>query len=169
MELSALAVAVLAVAVLPPALSLVGAGLGWALLLLAAIDLREMLLPDTLTLPLAAVGLALAGFGLGGFWDHAVGAVLGFGLMAGVREAFTAATGREGLGLGDAKLFAAAGAWTGWYGLPSVLLIATLAGLTHMLLRSRTGRGAMHEAIPFGPAIALGFWVTWLWGPVVIG
>jgi leader peptidase (prepilin peptidase)/N-methyltransferase len=169
MELGALAVALSAVLLAPFPVSVVGTALGWTLLLLAAVDAREMLLPDRLTLPLVAAGLALTAFGLGDFADHAIGAAIGFSLMAGIGAGFAALTGREGLGLGDAKLFAAAGAWTGWQGLASVLLIAALAGFAQLLLRSAAGRGGMREAIPFGPALALGFWITWLCGPVAIG
>lgn len=65
-------------------------------------------------------------------------------------------TGIDGLGLGDAKLFGAAGAWLGWQMLPHVLLAASLAGLVAAgLLRRRR--------IAFGPWIAAGFFAVWLW------
>jgi prepilin signal peptidase PulO-like enzyme (type II secretory pathway) len=75
--------------------------------------------------------------------------------------------GRVGLGGGDAKLFAAIGAWIGWPGLPSVLLISGFAGLTYAFLRGR-GRLRPHDRIPFGPALALGGWIVWLYGPLVL-
>jgi leader peptidase (prepilin peptidase) / N-methyltransferase len=67
--------------------------------------------------------------------------------------------GQEGLGLGDAKLFAAAGAWLGWQALPMALLIAAVSGLVVALALGKTARAT---PLPFGPALALGFWVTWL-------
>lgn len=169
MEAGALLVALMAVTLAPSPVSAIGALLGWVLLLLAAIDMREMLLPDWLTLPLVAAGLLLSALGFGEVFDHVLGAAAGLAMMAGVGAGFAALTGREGLGLGDAKLMAAAGAWTGWQGLPSVLLIAASAGFVQLLLRSAAGRGGMREAIPFGPALALGFWITWLCGPLSFG
>ena len=66
----------------------------------------------------------------------------------------------EGLGLGDAKLFAASGAWLGWQGLPPVLLIAALGGLGQAMLRAAPQR---HRPLAFGPWIAVGFFSLWLW------
>ena len=70
-------------------------------------------------------------------------------------------------GLGDVKLFAAAGAWVGWQGLPSVLLIGAATGLAAALLLARAkGPPGPREPVPFGPYLALGLWITWLYGPV---
>jgi len=59
-ELAALAIAVWSLAVADGAMVWVTAGLGWTLLALAAIDWRHFVLPDFLTLPLIAAGLAAA-------------------------------------------------------------------------------------------------------------
>lgn len=168
LELGALGVAAWAVAVLPGWHGWLGAVLGWTLLALAAIDLREMILPDVLTLPLAAAGLVFAALALDQPLDHVLGAAVGYAGFAAIGLAWARATGREALGLGDAKLFAAAGAWVGWQGLPSVLLIASAAGLGLALLRARRGHG-IDAPLPFGPALALGFWITWAHGPLQLG
>lgn len=145
---------------------------GWALLTLAAIDLRHFLLPDLLTLPLAAGGLFLAVLGAPawpvGATDSAVGLVAGFGVIWGVGWAYRRLRGREGIGLGDAKLLAAGGAWTGWQGLASVVLIAALAGLALALAESaRKRRGLKPLArVPFGVCLALGIWLVVLYGPL---
>ena len=81
-ELAAVMVALWSVAVLPGWFALAGAGLGWTLLVLAWIDARSFLLPDALTLPLAAGGLLVA-------WaieptllpDHLIGAAAGFAAL----------------------------------------------------------------------------------------
>ena len=114
-ELAALGVAMSAVAVLSGWLLWASLGLGWALLALAAIDLRHLVLPDILCLPLIPAGLAIA-------WaldpallpDHALGAILGFAAFVAIAFVYRRLRGREGLGMGDAKLLAAAGAWLGW-------------------------------------------------------
>jgi leader peptidase (prepilin peptidase)/N-methyltransferase len=72
--------------------------------------------------------------------------------------------------LGDAKLLAASGAWVSWTGLPSVVLIAALAGLVFAVIRARRGGGIEAAArVPFGTFLCLGTWIVWLYGPLQIG
>ncbi len=144
--------------------------LGWSLLALAAIDWRAELLPDAITLPLAALGLAVA-YALGPqvALDHAIGAALGFAAFAVVRALYARLRGREGMGLGDAKLLAAAGAWVSWHGLPGVVLMATMAALVAALARGAAAGGVRADSrVPFGPFLALGTWLTWLYGPLMV-
>lgn len=166
MELAALGLAIWAVAVAPGWIGWVGAALGWALLALATIDLREMVLPDVLTLPLIAAGLLVAAAAFGHPLDHVIGAGIGGAGFAALGWGWERVTGREALGLGDAKLFAAAGAWLGWQALPSVLLTAAMAGLAMALIRTVLNRGGLRAPLPFGPALAAGFWLTWAHGPI---
>jgi leader peptidase (prepilin peptidase) / N-methyltransferase len=63
------------------------------------------------------------------------------------------------------KLFAAGGAWVGWAGLPSVLLLAALIGLAAALAGGRTLSAV--SKLPFGPALALAIWIVWLYGPLM--
>jgi leader peptidase (prepilin peptidase)/N-methyltransferase len=170
-ELAALGVALSAVMVLSGWLLWASLGLGWALLTLAAIDWREFVLPDVITLPLIPSGLMVAWAIdpalLGG---HVLGAFAGFAALALIASVYRRVRGREGLGLGDAKLLAAAGAWLGWHGLPSVVLIAAVSALA-MALAAAFGGGklAWTSRIAFGPHLALAFWLVWLFGPVVMG
>jgi leader peptidase (prepilin peptidase)/N-methyltransferase len=134
--------------------------LGAVLLRLSWIDRREFRLPDRYTLPLIVAGLLLAAAGIGaGILSAAAAALLGFGLFWIIGHWHFEKRGAEGLGLGDAKLFAAAGAWVGLAGLPYVLLIASAGGLMMAALRGRSSRPA---GIAFGPWLALGFWVVWI-------
>ncbi len=142
--------------------------LGWTLLTLAWIDARWLILPDVLTLPLIPAGL-LAAWAMGApIVDHAFGAAIGFAGLAVVAAAYRRLRGRAGLGLGDAKLMAAAGSWLGWRALPDVLLIAAIAGLTLAAWLARRGdEDLAHLRVPFGPPLALAFWSVWLFGPIV--
>ncbi|WP_088623897.1 A24 family peptidase [Oceanicola sp. 22II-s10i] len=125
---------------------------------LSVIDIRTKKLPDILTLPLIAAGLLLAVAGTGGWpWPHVAGAVLAFSMFWLAGEIFFRIRGIEGLGQGDAKLFAAAGAWLGWMALPAVLLIAALGGL----LQAVVTRSRSDPQIAFGPWLCLGFAVCW--------
>jgi leader peptidase (prepilin peptidase) / N-methyltransferase len=74
---------------------------------------------------------------------------------------------REGLGGGDAKLLAAAGAWVGAFALPQVILLAALSALVAAgILRLAGIRLTAQSALPFGPFLALATWVLWLCGPI---
>ena len=88
--------------------------------------------------------------------------------LANTAEQYHRVRRREGIGIGDAKLMAAAGAWVGWQGLSSVLLIAAAVGLA--VAFAARGRGpAPQDEVSFGPFLALGLWLTWLYGPLVFG
>jgi leader peptidase (prepilin peptidase) / N-methyltransferase len=130
------------------------------LLAIAIIDLRSFRIPDTLSLPLIALGLIGAvAFVPATVHNHFIGAALGFGTLAAIGSFYFRKYGVDGLGLGDAKLFSAAGAWLGWQALPIVLLIAALTGIAFVLLRGKLHRS---EALAFGPWLALGFWFVWV-------
>lgn len=167
-ELAALAVALWSVAVFPGWLAWASAALGWTLLAAAEIDRRHMILPDTLVLPLVAAGpLVLYAMAPAQVTPAVAGAFAGFLLLAGVAWVYRRWRRREGLGLGDAKLFAAAGAWTTLAGLPSVLLIAATTGLlTAVLGSARKTPWPDDRAVPFGPFLALGLWLVWSFGPI---
>ena len=142
--------------------------LGWQLLLIAIIDGENFWLPDILTWPLVATGLAVAAMtGWNLALSHLIGAVVGFGGLWLVGWLYKAIRKRDGLGGGDPFLFAGAGAWVGWIGLPSVLLWACAVGLSlvfGMLVVRRTVSGS--EKLPFGVFLAVGIWLTWLYGPL---
>ncbi len=141
--------------------------LGWQLLLIALIDAENFWLPDELTLPLIATGLAAAAV-IAQAWPVAqlIGAVAGFVLLWALAEAYRRVRHRDGLGGGDPILFAGAGAWVGWTGLPTVLLWACAAGFSIVLTLLITRRTvALTDRLPFGTFLAVGIWLTWLYGP----
>ena len=167
-EIAAAMVALLALAV--DGTSRVGLDclLGWWLLALAWIDLRHRVLPDTLTLPLIAVGLAAAALSdPGRLLDHALGALFGYLALRVTALGYRVVRGREGLGGGDAKLLGAAGAWLGLAAMPQVILGAALVALATVGALWLGGvRLGAQSAIPFGPFIALLTWAIWLFGPL---
>jgi leader peptidase (prepilin peptidase)/N-methyltransferase len=143
--------------------------LGWQLLLIALVDGEHFWLPDVLTWPLAGTGL-IAAWLLGGapaLVASGIGVVAGFGLLRLLAFAYRRVRGRDGLGGGDPFLFGAAGAWVGWMGLPSVLLWACAAAFSLVAARlvlRRAVRG--DDRLPFGVFLAIGVWMTWLYGPL---
>lgn len=142
--------------------------LGWQLLLIAVIDGEHFRLPDRLTLPLLAIGgLAAVVLDQTTPLDAVIGAAAGFASLWLLALAYRSLRGREGLGDGDPILLAAGGAWVGWIGLPSVLLWASVAGLSVAAARLLVGRKVSgSDRLPFGPCLAAGIWLTWLIGPL---
>lgn len=150
--------------------------LGWQLLLIALVDAEHFQLPDQLTLPLFVTGLLAAVVlnpaGLPAALPSAltvplIGAAVGFGGLWLLARVYRRVRGRDGLGGGDPFLLGAGGAWVGWVGLPSVLLWASLAGLSvaagALVVRRRLSGS---DRLPFGAFLAVGLWLTWLYGPL---
>ncbi|PZN29270.1 MAG: prepilin peptidase [Proteobacteria bacterium] len=147
-------------------------GLTWALIALSAIDLDTQLLPDNITLPLVWAGLLLslgapdaAGGGLPVAPETSIiGAVAGYLSLWSVYHAFRLLTGKEGMGYGDFKLFAALGAWLGWQMLPLVILLSAftgaVVGIALIVFRGRD----RNVPIPFGPYLAAAGWIALMWG-----
>ncbi len=133
----------------------------WVLIAAAGIDLRTQLLPDSLTLPLLWLGLLVSLVPL--FVDAhgaVLGAVTGYLALWAVYWLFKLATGKEGMGYGDFKLFAAAGAWMGPLALLPVIILAALSGAIVGLITLRARGQHASTPIPFGPFLAA---AAWLW------
>ncbi len=138
----------------------------WASLALTLIDLDHQLLPDAITLPLLWLGLLCS---LGHWFTDPtsaiLGAVAGYLVLWSLYQLFRLLTRKEGMGYGDFKLLAAAGAWLGWQQLPLVILLSSfvgaLVGITLIVARGRD----RNLPIPFGPYLATAAWIALLWGP----
>ena len=131
-------------------------GFSAALLALALIDWDTTFLPDDITLPLLWAGLLAAMGGLTGvtLQDAVWGAVGGYVSLWAVYWAFKLATGKEGMGYGDFKLFAALGVWFGWQALVPIILMASVIGvIVGVALKFNNG---LREGgyVPFGPFLA---------------
>src|ERR1700722_3906467 len=144
----------------------------WALIALTGIDIDHQLLPDNITLPLLWAGL-LAAVAVGPMSgtalpvspkDAVIGAAAGYLSLWLVFHAFKLVTGKEGMGYGDFKLFAALGAWLGWKVLPLVIVLSAatgaMLGILMIALRSRDRRAPM----PFGPYLAAAGWLAMMYG-----
>jgi leader peptidase (prepilin peptidase)/N-methyltransferase len=148
----------------------------WSLIALSGIDIDHQLLPDSITLPLLWLGLLISlAYGAPsslsipiGPAQSIVGAAAGYLSLWSVYHLFRLLTGKEGMGYGDFKLFAAFGAWFGWQTLLLIILIAASAGAIvgiALLILRRHGRDV---PIPFGPYLAAAGWIALMWGPQLI-
>jgi leader peptidase (prepilin peptidase)/N-methyltransferase len=150
--------------------ALAWSGFAATLVALTLIDWDTTLLPDDLTLPLLWAGLLASLLGWTGVpLDSAIwGATGGYLSLWLVYWGFKLVTGKEGMGYGDFKLFAALGAWFGWQALVPIILLASvigaLVGLGMKAMRALRAGGA----VPFGPFLALGGLTAMLFGPPAI-
>ncbi|MFB0980015.1 MAG: A24 family peptidase [Alteromonadaceae bacterium] len=139
--------------------------LTWGLVALTMIDFDHMLLPDQIVLPLLWLGLIVnLSNGLVPIEDAVIGAIAGYTSLFSVFWLFKLATGKEGMGFGDFKLFALFGAWIGWQLLPLLILMASVVGAVigiSLMIFKNHQKG---QAIPFGPYLAIAGWITLLWG-----
>jgi leader peptidase (prepilin peptidase)/N-methyltransferase len=144
----------------------------WTLIALTGIDIDHQLLPDDVTLPLLWAGL-LAAVAIGPLpgaalpvsaHDAIIGATAGYLSLWLVFHAFKLITGKEGMGYGDFKLFAALGAWMGWKVLPLIILLSAATGAIVGILWL-AGRGRDRAApMPFGPYLAAAGWLAMMYG-----
>jgi leader peptidase (prepilin peptidase) / N-methyltransferase len=148
----------------------------WALIALTGIDIDHQLLPDNITLPLLWAGL-LAAVIIGPIpgaalpvspRDAVIGAAAGYISLWLVFHAFKLVTGKEGMGYGDFKLFAALGAWLGWKVLPMVIVLSAatgaVLGILMIALQGRDRRAPM----PFGPYLAAAGWLAMMYGDALL-
>jgi len=148
------------------------AGAAWcgfaaAIVALAMIDWDTTLLPDDITLPLLWAGLVAAALGWTGvtlpqaLW----GVVAGYLSLWTVYQGFKLLTGKEGMGFGDFKLFAALGAWFGWQALVPIILMASVIGAAVGIAMKVSGGLREGGYVPFGPFLAGAGLTSMLFGP----
>ncbi|WP_296446741.1 prepilin peptidase [Rhodoferax sp. UBA5149] len=147
--------------------ALVWSGFAASVLALGLIDWDTTLLPDDITLPLLWAGLIAAALQ----WTTVAlsaavwGAVAGYVSLWLVYWAFKLITGKEGMGFGDFKLFAALGAWFGWQALVPIILMASVIGaIVGIAMKFSSG---LREGgyVPFGPFLAGAGLTAMIFGP----
>ncbi|MGC9163279.1 MAG: prepilin peptidase [Thiomonas sp.] len=141
----------------------------WALITLALIDFDTTLLPDSITLPLLWLGLIWqAGLHSERLPSAVWGAVIGYLSLWLVYQVFKLLTGKEGMGFGDFKLFAALGAWFGVAALLPIILLSSVCGAVIGIALQLLGRTERGRPIPFGPFLAAAGMVLLLIGPATL-
>jgi leader peptidase (prepilin peptidase)/N-methyltransferase len=149
--------------------------LTWYLVALTFIDVDHQLLPDSLTLPLLWGGLFISLFSAYAgesaipvdVRSSLIGAIAGYLSLWSVYHLFRLLTGKEGMGYGDFKLFAALGAWLGWQMLLPVILLAAVSGTVVGLALIGLRRHDRANPMPFGPFLAAAGWLVLVCEPQI--
>lgn len=147
-------------------------GLAWCgfsatLLALSMMDWDTTLLPDDMTLPLLWAGLILATLKITSIsLESSVwGAAAGYFSLWLVYWIFKLITGKEGMGYGDFKLFAALGAWFGWQALIPIILMASVIGAIIGIALKFSSKLRDGGYVPFGPFLGLAGFSSMVFGP----
>lgn len=140
-----------------------------ALIIIAFIDLQEQIIPDVISLPGIVIGLILSFIvPYISFINSALGALVGGGIILIIAWVGSTIFKKEAMGGGDVKLTAMIGAFLGWrYTIISLFLGFFLGALIGIIL-IMTKIKKREDAIPFGPFIALGSIITFLWGEKIL-
>jgi leader peptidase (prepilin peptidase)/N-methyltransferase len=150
--------------------ALLWSGFAATVVTLAAIDWDTTLLPDDITLPLLWAGLIAATLR----WTSIPLSSAVWGVVAGyvslwlVYWAFKLVTGKEGMGFGDFKLFAALGAWFGWQALVPIILMASVIGAAVGIAMKFSSGLRPGGYVPFGPFLAGAGLTAMIFGPDAI-
>lgn len=139
-----------------------------ALVVLFVIDLEHQLLPNRVTLPGIAAGLAASLVTTPGWRSALAGVLLGGGLLWAVGEIYFRVRHEEGLGMGDVKMLAMVGAFLGWQQVLVTLMVGSLLGSLVGLGVIAAGRGTMKYALPYGTFLAIGATVASLGGDAMV-
>ena len=160
----------------PGTIGFLGAALALVAIAIAMIDWRSFVIPDGLN----ATGLVLAIIHSAArepdtmLWAVAMafmrGAVLALMFFA-VRNVYAQVRGRHGMGLGDVKLAAVAGAWLDWMTMPIAIELAVLAALSvYVLQQFVLGQSiSLTNRVPFGVFLAPAIWLGWFFETTWLG
>ncbi len=139
-----------------------------ALLVITFIDIDYQIIPDSLSIGGAVIGLGLVWWLPISYPDALIGLGLGAGLLTAVIYGYYFLTGKQGMGGGDVKLLGMIGVFTGWQGVLFTIFMGSLAGTLVGVPWAFVQKKDMKTAIPFGPFLALGGLLYVLWGDIMI-
>jgi len=128
------------------------------------IDLKHFIIPNVITFPLMALGFFKSfdpnlSYLFPNYLNSLIGGALGYGIIFSIIYFYKQVRKKEGMGLGDAKLFAVVGFWFGWISIPFIVflssVIALLSVVPGLIMKSKQ----MSSEIPFGPYIIIATFV----------
>ena len=125
------------------------------------IDLKHFIIPNEITFSMMALGF-LKSFDpnlnslFPNYINSLIGGLLGYGIIWSIIYFYKQVRKKEGMGLGDAKLFAVVGFWFGWLSIPFIIFISSIIALLSVVPSLLKNSRTMSSQIPFGPYIIIG-------------
>ena len=125
------------------------------------IDLKHFIIPNSLTFPLMVLGFIKSFIPnldeiFPNYIDSLIGGLFGYGIIWSIIFFYKQVRKKEGMGLGDAKLFAVIGFWFGWISIPFVIFLSSIIALLSVIPDLIKNLKKMTTQIPFGPYIIIG-------------
>ena len=125
------------------------------------IDLKHFIIPNVLTFSMMALGFVKS-FDpnlnpmFPNYINSLIGGIFGYGIIWSIIFFYKQIRKKEGMGLGDAKLFAVIGFWFGWISIPFIIFLSSVIALISVVPDLMKNSKKMSTQIPFGPYIILG-------------
>jgi len=141
--------------------------IGPALLTISIIDIKHKIIPDIITIPGILFGL-IAGSYLVGLKDSSLGLLVGGSIFLIISEIYYHTRGRIGMGGGDIKFIAAAGALLGVQQVVLIVFISSFMGSLVGLVGLTGKKINALSKIPFGPFLSGGTLIVYFWGEQII-
>ena len=125
------------------------------------IDLKHFIIPNLITFPMMALGFAKSfdpnlNSIFPNYINSLIGGIFGYGIIWLIIFFYKQIRNKEGMGLGDAKLFAVIGFWFGWISLPFIIFLSSAIALISVVPDLLKNSKKLSSQIPFGPHIILG-------------
>ena len=132
------------------------------LVIITVVDIKHQIIPDIITLPGLALGLAAGSYSIG-YANSFMGFLLGCGLFY-----LLAILSNGGIGGGDIKYIAAAGAFVGWQKVLLIIFISAVLGTFVGLFQIGLQKKTRKNIIPFGPLLSVATLITLFYGNLLI-
>ena len=140
-----------------------------SLLIITFIDIDYQLIPDIISIPGIFFGIGASFLiPLMSWVESLFGILIGGGFLFIVAIGYKWLTGRDGMGGGDIKLLAMAGAWLGWKAVPFILFSSSLIGALIGGIGLVINKKGLKYKIPFGPFLSLASIMYIFFGPELI-
>ena len=135
--------------------------LSLAFLIIFFIDLRHYIIPNSITYPMMILGF-IKSFDpnlnsiFPNYINSLIGGIFGYLMIWSIIYFYKQIKKKDGMGLGDAKLFAVIGFWFGWISIPFIIFLSSIIALIYVLPDLLKNSKKMSSQIPFGPFIIIG-------------
>ena len=133
-----------------------------ALVIITAIDIEHQIIPDAITLPGIVLGLLAGSYSIG-----YIDSILGF-FLGGALFYLVAVLSNGGMGGGDIKYIAAAGALVGWEKVLLIIFMGAFLGSIVSIFQIVVQKKSKKSLIPFGPFLSVATLITLFYGNLLI-